>query len=205
MLSRYIYAPYIQTRFGLATPALIISVTYLLVLVAFLVSARKKRTLTINIIDFSKLMQGNRNKVIVSLIGYVVFILSCINLPEFLGEKSILLEISRTYLKFETLVFILLFGSFCTAFLNNANRETHIKAANHIFYYLIWVSLGTGILSGQLDYTYWKNIVVIVCAWILNGLFFMIDIKPVQENVNNPAKFDLILFFNKSVQKIAKM
>lgn len=192
MLSRYIYAPYIQTRFGLATPALIISVTYLLVLVAFLVSARKKRTLTINIIDFSKLMQGNRNKVIVSLIGYVVFILSCINLPEFLGEKSILLEISRTYLKFETLVFILLFGFFCTAFLNNANRETHIKAANHIFYYLIWVSLGTGILSGQLDYTYWKNIVVIVCAWILNGLFFMIDIKPIQENVNNPAKFDLI-------------
>ena len=192
MLSKYIQAPYIETLFGLATPALIISVIYLLVLGGFLVFAQKKGMLKIGIINVCGLMRGDRNKIIISIIGYIVFIISCINLPEFLGEENILLGISGTYLKFEALVYLLLFAFLCTAFLNNTNRETHIKAANRIFHYLIWISLGAGILFGQLDYAYWKNLVVIACAWIMNGLLFIVDIESVQENVDNPAKFDLI-------------
>lgn len=192
MLSKYIQAPYIETLFGLATPALIISVIYLFVLGVFLVFAKNKGILKIGFVNFRRLMRGEKNKIIISIIGFIVFIFSCINLPEFLGEDNILLGISGTYLKFETLVYLLLFAFLCTAFLNNTNRETHIKAANRIFHYLIWISLGTGILFGQLDYAYWKNIVVIASAWILNGLLFIVDIESVQENTDNPAKFDLI-------------
>lgn len=176
MLSKYIQAPYIETLFGLATPALIISVAYLLVQYCYLVFAEKKGVLKIGIVNLRVLMQGDRNKIIISFIGYIVFILSCIHLPEFLGEGNILLGISETYLKFETLVYLLLFAFLCTAFLNNTNRETHINASNRIFHYLIWISLGTGILSGQLDYTYWKNVIVILCAWIINGLLLVINI-----------------------------
>lgn len=192
MLGQYIQAPYINTIFGLATPALIISVVYLFVLASLLIFAKKKGALKIELGKFHKLMKGNKNKIIISMIGYVVFIFSCINLPEFLGEENIIIKISETYLKFETLVFILLFVFLCTAFLNNTNRETHIKAANCIFRYLIWISLGTGILFGQIEYTYWKNVVVIVCAWVLNGMFFFIDISSIQDTVDNLAKFDLI-------------
>lgn len=192
MLNQYIQAPYIKTLFGLATPALIISVIYILGLGFYLAFAQKKGKVEIRVVDACELMQGDRNKIILSVIGYVVFILACINLPEFLGEANMLLQISGTYLKFETLIFILLFVFLCTAFLNKTNRETHIKAANHIFHYLLWISLGTGILAGQLDYTYWKNIIVIASAGILNGLIFVIDFESIQEETHCSEKFDLI-------------
>ena len=192
MLSKYIQVPYIKTILGLATPALIISVAYLVALSVLLIIAKKKGSLKTGIVEIPKLMQGDKNKIIISMVGYIIFIFSCINLPEFLGEESILLKISITYLKFETIVFILLFVFLCVAFLNSTNRETHIKASNCALRYLIWLSLGTGILSGQMDYSYWKNIVVIVCAWILNGLFFVVDIKSNRENARILEKFDLI-------------
>lgn len=192
MLSKYIQAPYFETIFGLATPALIISVTYLLVLGGYLVFAVKNRILKIRIVNIFDLMPGIQNKIIMSVIGFIVFILSCINLPEFLGEDNILIGISRIYLQFETLAYLLLFVFLCTVFLNNTNRETQIKAANGIFHYLIWISLGAGILAGQLDYAYWKNIVVIGCSWIINGLLFIIDIQSIEEEYDNRAKFDLI-------------
>lgn len=194
MLGQYIQAPYINTFFGLATPALIISVVYLLTLVSLLIYGKKKGILKIELIKFQKLTKGSKNKAITSIIGFAVFIFSCINLPEFFGEGNTIIKISETYLKFETLVFILLFVFLCTAFLNNTNRETHIKAANCIFRYLIWVSLGTGILFGQIDYTYWKNVVVIVCSWILNSTFFFIEINSIPGSIDNPAKFDLISY-----------
>ena len=132
MLSKYIQAPYIETLFGLATPALIISVIYLFVLGVFLVFAKNKGILKIVFVNFRGLMRGERNKIIISIIGYIVFIFSCINLPEFLGEDNILLGISGTYLKFETLVYLLLFAFLCTAFLNNTNRETHKGCKSHL-------------------------------------------------------------------------
>ena len=192
MLGQYIQVPYIKTILGLATPALIISVIYLLILSILLISSQKSCTLRIGLVKFHGLAKGDKNKMILSMVGYVVFIFSCINLPMFLGEENIIIKISETYLQFESLIFILMLVFLCTAFLNNTNRETHIKASNCFFHYLIWVSLCTGILSGQIDYTYWKNMFVITCAWILNGMFFFVDIIPIQKPIDNPAKFDLI-------------
>ena len=192
MLSKYIQAPYIETPFGLATPALIISIIYLLVLALILLFAVKKGLLRVRIINVCELMRGEQNNIIISLVGYVAFILACLFLPDFLGEENILLVISETYLKFEPLAYVLLFAFLCTAFLNGTNRDTQINSTNCIFRYLIWISLGTGILYGQLDYTYWKNIIVIVCSWAVNGLFFIVDIQTIPENSDNPEKFDLI-------------
>ena len=62
MLDRYIQVPYIKTIFGLATPALIISVIYLLTLIGFLYLAKKKDLVRIGITDVSKLMQGDKTK-----------------------------------------------------------------------------------------------------------------------------------------------
>ena len=192
MLSKYMQAPYIDTLFGLATPALIISVVYLSLLSVFLLIARKKGTIKIEYVKVNELMQGDRNKMIISLIGYGFYIFSCIYLPEFLGEDNIILSISETYLRFETLVFVLIFMFLGTALLNNTNRETHITTSNGILRILICLSLVTGILDGQLDYTYWKNIVIIICSWGINVLFFLVKIVPVQGNTYNPERFDLI-------------
>lgn len=193
MFSEYIQAPYVKTPFGLATPALIISIAYLLILGIYLIIAKKKGYLKISLVNFSKLIKGDKNKIIFSTVGYFVFIFSCIILPRFLGKDNLVLKISKTYLSFETLIFILLISFLCISFLNKINRETHIKASNSIFQYLIWISLGTGILWGQIDYAYWKNILVIVSAWILNGLFFIVDIIPKQKNIeDDTTRFDLI-------------
>ena len=192
MLSKYIQAPYVDTFFGLATPALIISVVYLLVLSVFLKSAEKKGTLKIEIEKLCEFKPGEKNKITISIIGYVVFICSCINLPEFLGEGNILLGFSENYLRFEPLAYLVLFAFLCTAFLNKTNRETHIKAANHIFHYLIWISLGTGIFAGQLDYAYWKNMIVIVCVGVVNWLLFVLNFESIREEISNFEKFDLI-------------
>ena len=192
MLSKYMQAPYIDTLFGLATPALIISVVYLSLLSVFLLVARKNGTIKIEYVKVNELMQGDRNKIIISLVGYGFYIFSCIYLPEFLGEDNIILSISETYLRFETLVFVLIFMFLGTALLNNTNRETHITTSNGILRILIWLSLGTGILDGQLDYTYWKNFVIIICSWGINVLFFLVKIVPVQGNTYNPERFDLI-------------
>lgn len=72
MLSKYIQAPYIDTCLGLATPALIISVVYLLVLSVFLKSAEKKGSLKIEIEKLCDFMPGEKNKITISIIGYVV-------------------------------------------------------------------------------------------------------------------------------------
>ena len=72
MLSKYIQAPYIETLFGLSTPALIISVIYLFVLGVFLVFAKNKGILKIGFVNFRRLMRGERNKIIIYIIGFIV-------------------------------------------------------------------------------------------------------------------------------------
>lgn len=59
MLNQYIQAPYIKTLFGLATPALIISVIYLLGLGFYLAIAQKKGKVEIRVVDACELMQGD--------------------------------------------------------------------------------------------------------------------------------------------------
>lgn len=71
MLSKYMQAPYIDTLFGLATPALIISVVYFSLLSVFLLVARKKGTIKIEYVKVNELRQDDRNKMIISLIGYL--------------------------------------------------------------------------------------------------------------------------------------
>lgn len=68
MLEKHIQVPYIKTILGLVTPALIISATYLLVLAVLLIIAKKKGTLKTGIVEISKLMQGDKNKIIISMV-----------------------------------------------------------------------------------------------------------------------------------------
>ncbi len=194
MFSKYIQIPYVKTPFGLATPALIISVVYLFILGIYLIVAKKKGTTKIGLVDFSRLMRGDKIKITLSMIAYIGLILSCTYLPNFLEKENILFKISKIYLQFETLIFTLLLFFLCSAFLNNINKETHIKASNSVFHYLIWISLGAGLLFNQIDHTYWKNNLVIVSAWILNGLFLIIDIQPIKVEVGNSTRFDLISY-----------
>lgn len=73
MLNQYIQVPYIETLFGLATPALIISVVYLLVLWSAIFFVHRKGALRMEVVRFSDLMPGDKNKIILSLIGLFCF------------------------------------------------------------------------------------------------------------------------------------
>lgn len=201
MLNKYIQAPYVKTPLGLATPALIISVIYLISLTIFLVIAYKKKTIKTAFIDCRHMTKSEKNRAIISTIGFVLFVVLSVILSGFLGDENILLDISKTYLKYEAVVFVLLLIFLCTAFFNNTNADVQINAINRFFHYLIWISIGTGLFSKQIDYLYWKNLLVIFFAEIINGLFFFIDIHSTQgesdfhstqEEISDFGKFDLI-------------
>lgn len=192
-MSSYIQGLYVKTIFGLATPALIISVLYLLVLCIYLICKKRKKAFEINL-EVCELMPGERKKLILSVMGYVILIFLSVFLRDFLEAESFVMQISKTYLQYEPLIFLLLFSFLCSAFLTKKNQDTHIKVCNSIFHYLIWISLGAGIIAGQIDYTYWKNVIIIVLVGILNGLLGIIKISVVKETEKTSYKFDLISY-----------
>lgn len=192
MLNNFIQPPYVKTPLGLATPALILSVAYLICLTIFLIIAQKNNSMKTTVNKYSRMTQGEKNRTLFSMIGYVLFILSCIILSKFLGDENLLLDISKSYLKYETVVYVLLFVFLCTAFFNTTNADAQIKAINRLFHYLIWISVGTGLFAKQIDYLYWKNILVILFAGMVNVLFFVIEIHSTQKESDHRGKFDLI-------------
>ena len=75
MLSQYIQSPYINLPFGLAKPALILTVLYLLGLALFLFSSLKKDEIEFK---FRLSSKGEINIIIISVVGFIVLVLSCI-------------------------------------------------------------------------------------------------------------------------------
>ena len=65
-----------------------------------------------------------------------------------------------------------------TAALNKSNPDKQIKVSNKGLSAFLWISLFAGIVTGQIDYTFWQNIVVIICAGIIIVLFLFIDMPP---------------------------
>jgi len=192
MLDNYIQAPYINLPIGKATPALIITVVYVVVLAVSSYYGSKNEILKVNFIKYSRLDKGSKNKIILSVIGYVVLIFLCILLSRFLDEKNLFMIVAHTYLQYEVLVFLAVLIFYSTTFLNNVNRDTHIKVSNRILHYIIWVSVGAGLLSGQIECTLWQNVVVLISGGILNILFLLIDIKCIMNHTTCEPKFDLI-------------
>ena len=192
MLEKYIELPYIIFPFGTAKPSLIITIMYIIVLTILLTYGKRNNLLKLKLISWSQLKSGEKNKRFLSVIGYVIFILSCINLPLLLNEDNTILSISKTYLQYEILLFLGVFLFLCTAFLNTSNRETHITACNRILQYLIWISLGTNLLVGQIDYTFWQNIIVMTCAGLLNIGFLLFIVESVDTKQVKTDRFDLI-------------
>jgi len=193
MLSEFVEAPYIVLPFGLATPALIFSIIYLLLYAILIIHGKNTSSFQINWVCFSKISNGRRNKIIISSIGYLICILSCIFITPFLDENNLLLTVSIQYLKYEPIIFLCILVFLFTSIATKSNRESHIVAANKIFRYAIWLSTGFGLLAKQIDYTFWQNIIVLTCATIINYLLMVIDIKPLKPIENNSG-FDFIQY-----------
>ena len=49
-------------------------------------------------------------------------------------------------------------------------------------------------LTGEIDYTFWQNIIVIACGGVLIILFLILDIEVIQTIPNKAKKFDLISY-----------
>ena len=194
MFSQYIQPPYFVLPFGLAKPSLIIAIAYVLVLTAIILIGTKKQKLKFQFRPIGKIKPGERNKIIFSLVSFVILIISCIIFPSLLDDETIIISISKVYLQYEALAFGVVLLFLLTSILNKSNKSTQIKVSNKILNVLIWVSIGTGLLTGEIDYTFWQNIIVIACSGIIILLFLITDILDIEEKDNNKNRFDLISY-----------
>ena len=192
MLEQLIQSPYVVLPCGLAKAALIITVLYIGVLFSLIVHGKIKGKLKIAVRSISEMKQGDINRVVIYIIGFVIMVVLCIVLPSFFEDDNAILKISNAYLQYETLIFIGVFLFLCTAFLNKSNSHKQITASNKILTILIWISIGTSVFSGQMNYTNWKNIIVLICAWGISSLFLFVDIESVEETENKIDYFDRI-------------
>lgn len=192
MFNQYIQYPYIIFPFGLAKPALVITIAYICVLTAFLLHGVMKGKLKLTLRLMSEMRQGEQNKITISIVGFIIMLASSMILPLLLDESNIILSASNVYLQYEPLLFVGLFLFLGTAALNKSNPDKQIKVSNKGLSAFLWISLFAGIVTGQIDYTFWQNIVVIICAGIIIVLFLFIDIKALGTNASKRDQFDMI-------------
>ena len=130
MLSQYIQSPYIVFPFGLAKPALIIAIIYVFMLAIILLTGMRTKNFKLQFRPILKNKQGERNKTIISVVGFVIMLISCIILPSFLEDGAIVISISKVYLQYEALAFVVALLFLLTSFLNRSNKSTQIKVSN---------------------------------------------------------------------------
>ena len=194
MLKEYINKPYIIFPFGSPKLALVITIAYLIVFACFFLYDRKTKHLKIKIRWIHTMPKREKNKTIISLIGFVCLVAFSIILPFFFAEDNLILTISKIYLEYEALPFLAVILFLCSAVFNKVNKDKQIVAANKILNILIWISISTGLLTGQMNYKIWENMTVLICAFILNYLILTIDIKSVTKIQDDPYSFDLISY-----------
>jgi len=192
VLNQYIKYPYIVFPFGSAKPALVITIVYICMLTVFVLHGIRKNKLKLTIRSIFKMKRGKQNKFIKSVVGFVIMLVSCIVLPSFLDDDNIILNVSNVYLQFEPLVFLITLLFLCATILNKINPDKQIKASNTGLNILIWFSIFAGIITGQLDYTFWQNIIVLSGAGIIIVLFLIVDIEAVSTITSKNDKFDMI-------------
>ena len=192
MFNQYIEYPYIVFPFGSAKPALVITIAYICILTVLIWYGIRKNKLKLTIRQTSKMKRGEQSKFIISIVGFVIMLASCIAIPSFLDSDNIILNVSNAYLKFEPLIYLISLLFLCSTILNKANPDKQIKASNTGLNLLVWVSIFTGIITQQLDYTFWQNILVLIGAGTIIVLFLIIDIEAVSTIASKEDKFDMI-------------
>ena len=191
-MNQFIQYPYIVFPFGLAKPALIITVAYVCILVGCVLYGVVKNKMCFTLRSMSKMKCGEQIRFVMLIVGFVVMLGTCIILPFFFNDENAIIRISNIYLQYEPLIFLGSFLFLATSILNKTNQDKQIVASNKILNVLIWISIFTGVLTGQIDYTFWQNIIVIIGTWMLTILFFVVDIKAPKITISKIDQFDMI-------------
>lgn len=179
MMNSIIDSPYINLPIGKATPALILGILYLFVLVGFLCYGKKKHTLIFHVIRLETCSKGKQNRIWLSLCGYILLVFVCIVLPSFLEEETPIVVFSKAYLQYEPLVALCVFVFLCSSIFNTKNRERQLTACNGFFQCVIQISIGAGLLTDQINLSLWQNRFIVVVAGIIYFLLLVIEIKAV--------------------------
>ena len=191
MLENYIEDQYIVLPFALATPALIITVVYILTLSIYIALNKK---IKVEFINLSNMNPSKKKDIVLSGLGYVILIFSCINLPAFISDENLILKVATTYLEYEPFLFFVAFLFMISAFFNKVNKDTQLNVSNRILHYLIWCSIAIGLLVGQIEYTLWQNKIVVFIAGLLILISKFIEIKINDLNVIKSDRFDMISY-----------
>lgn len=192
MLEKIIQYPFIVFPFGSATPALIITILYMCVLIGIILYGKKKNTLQISLLPKRNIQQLDIIKLFISIVGFIILVFSCIFLSEFLADDNPIIFLSNVYLNFEIVLFGGTFLFLSSSILNKTNKDKQISVVNEILHCLIWVSIGTGLLTKQIDYTLWQNKIVLSGAFVLIVLYRVICIESNFASSENANQFNSI-------------
>lgn len=169
--------PYVELLWGMATPALIISIVYLVTLLGFYICGKIGNTLRFRIVSPKEYPKGKRNQLIISATICVLQIPVCIVLPFFFEKENIVVKLAKIYLEYEPILFVAVFLFLSCTLLNTKNKDRHITAANQLFQVLILLSVGAGLLAEQLNYKLWQNHMVLTFACIIYFGLFLLEVK----------------------------
>lgn len=192
MLKNWVVELLITLLFISMKPSVIITILHLLLLIGIVFFNIRNKTFEITVVKFSKINIGKKNTIILSIIGYAIFVVTCNYLPSYLNENNLIINISKTFLEYEYVMFLANFLFFCSSYLNKVNKDTHIITSNRILHYLIWISIGANFITEQIDFSTWQSVTIIICAGLLNFLFLILEIKSIDAEKNKSDKFDLI-------------
>ena len=173
--------PYFEYGLNKATPALVFSTAYVLLLVITYYYNVKKNRFKLQILQWKKYSEGRKKSIIRAMAGFAVGCVVCWIMPPFFTDESLLVKICENYLEYEPIIAVVILGFLCSALLTVKNRDKHIDVVNKIFQFMLPISVGLGLFDRRIDLYFWPNWIVIILAYVVYFVLLVMDSEMVED------------------------
>lgn len=180
-ISLSLNVPYIDFGFTKATPALILFVAYVSLLVIAYCYNVKKNGLKLQFLQWNRYSEGRKKSIIRVMGGFAVGCVVCWIIPPFFTDESLVVKVCKNYSEYEPIIAVGIFCFLCSALLTEKNRDKHIEVANKILQFMLPISVGIGLFERTIDLHFWPNWIVIILAYVVYFALLVMDSEMVGE------------------------
>lgn len=186
-MNEFIDIPYIVFPFGKATPAFVLFVAYVVLLLMITIYAKKRNIIIIHNLLGRKYLIGIKKQIILSMSGLMIGSAICWEISTFFEKEKFLMEIFERYLQYEPIIAIAIFLFFCSTLFTEKNKDMKIAATNKFVLFILPFSIMIGLVTRQIDISYSNNCFALVFVYIV---YFMLLIFK-SERVKNKSELNI--------------
>ena len=173
--------PYFDFGFIKATPALVLFVAYVFVLIIAYYYNVKNNRFKLQFLQWKRYSEERKKTIIRSMSSFIVGCVVCWIIPPFFTDESLLVKIFENYLEYEPIIAVCIFCCLCSALLTEKNRDKHIEVANKILQFMLPISVGIGLFERCIDLHFWPNWIVIILAYVVYFMLLVMDSEMVED------------------------